>query len=125
MFFRVVRPVLLMECVLVRAKDEADAARKVAEGKGHRFYERGREPALKMENMKIEPEPDLTPGEGEKVFVITKQEDHRSHTLIVAKDGEEALEKVKSGEDDGYDIEPTEYVDGGDSNDWGVEELQD
>lgn len=121
--FRVVRPVLVMECVLVRAKDEADAARKVAEGKGYRFYERGREPALKMENMKIEAEPDLTPGEGEKVFVITKQEDHRSRTLIVAKDGEEALEKVKDG--DGYDLEPSECVDTGDSNDWGSEELQD
>lgn len=120
--FRVVRPVMLMECVLVRAKDEADAARKVAEDKGLRFYERGREPALKMENMKIEPEPDLTPGEGERVFVITKQEDHRSRTLIVAKDGEEALEKVKEGE--GYDLEPSEYVETGDSNDWGSEELQ-
>jgi len=113
---------MLMECVLVRAKDEADAARKVAEDKGLRFYERGREPALKMENMKIEPEPDLTPGEGERVFVITKQEDHRSRTLIVAKDGEEALEKVKEGE--GYDLEPSEYVETGDSNDWGSEELQ-
>lgn len=120
--FRVVRPVMLMECVLVRAKDEADAARRVADGKGLRFYERGREPALKMENMKIEPEPDLNPGEGEKVFVITKQEDHRSRTLIVAKDGEEALKKVKEGE--GYDLEPSEYVETGDSNDWGSEELQ-
>lgn len=120
--FRVVRPVLLMECVLVQAKDAADAARKAADGKGHRFYERGREPALKMENMQIEPEPDLTPGEGEKIFVITKQEDHRSRTLIVAKDGEEALEKVKEGE--GYDLEPSEYVDSGDSNDWGCEELK-
>jgi hypothetical protein len=75
-----------------------------------------------MENMKIEPEPDLNPGEGEKVFVITKQEDHRSRTLIVAKDGEEALKKVKEGE--GYDLEPSEYVETGDSNDWGSEELQ-
>ena len=120
--FRVVRPVLLMECVLVRAKDKADAARKVAEDKGLRFYERGREPALKMENMQIELEEDLNPGEGEKVFVITKQEDHRSRTLIVAKDGEGALEKVKNGE--GYDLEPSEYVETGDSNDWGSEELQ-
>ncbi len=121
--FRVVRPVMLMECVLVRAKDDADAARKVADGKGFRFYERGREPALKMENMKIEHEEDLTPGKDEKVFVITKQEDHISRTLIVAKDGEEALDKVKGGE--GYDLEPSEYVDTGDSNDWGSEELQD
>lgn len=121
--FRVVRPVMLMECVLVRAKDDVDAARKVADGKGFRFYERGREPALKMENMKIEHEEDLTPGKDEKVFVITKQEDHISRTLIVAKDGEEALDKVKGGE--GYDLEPSEYVDTGDSNDWGSEELQD
>lgn len=121
--FRVVRPVMLMECVLVRAKDDADAARKVADGKGFRFYERGREPTLKMENMKIEHEEDLTPGKDEKVFVITKQEEHRSRTLIVAKDGEEALDKVKGGE--GYDLEPSEYADTGDSNDWGSEELQD
>lgn len=121
--FRVVRPVLLMECVLVQAKNATEAARMVTEGKGHRFYERGREPAQKMENLKVEPEPDLTPGEGEKVFVITKQEDHRSRTLIVAKDGEDALEKVKEGE--GFELEGTEYVDTGDSNDWGSEVLRD
>jgi hypothetical protein len=115
--FRVIRPVMLMECILVQAKDEADAARKVADGKGHRFYERGREPALKMENMKIEPQPDLDPAPGEKVFIITKQEDHRSHTLIVATDGEDAIEKVKDG--DGFELDGTEYVDTGDSNDWG------
>jgi len=121
--FRVVRPVMLMECVLVRAKDKADAARKVVKGEGLRFYEQGREPAQKMENMQIEPEEGLNPGEGEKVFVITKQEDHRSRTLIVAKDGEAALEKVKEGE--GFELDGTEYVDTGDSNDWGSEELQD
>lgn len=121
--FRVVRPVMLMECVLVQANNDVEAARLVAEGKGHLFYERGRESALKMENMKIEPEIDLTPDKGEKIFVITKQEEHRTRTLIVAKDGEEALEKVKGGE--GYDLEPSEYLDSGDSNDWGSEELRD
>lgn len=120
--FRVVRPVLLMECVLVQAENATEAARKVINGKGHRFYERGREPTLKMENLKVEPELDLTPGEGESIFVITKQEDYRSRTLIVAKDGEEALEKVKEGE--GFELEETEYVDTGDSNDWGSEEFR-
>jgi hypothetical protein len=41
----------------------------------------------------------------------------------VAKDGEAALEKVKEGE--GFELDGTEYVDTGDSNDWGSEELQD
>lgn len=120
--FRVVRPVMLMECVLVQAKDAADAARKVAEDKGYRFYERGRESAQKMENMKIEIEPDLATDQGKKIFVITKPEDHRCRTLIAAKDSEDAIERVKDGE--GFDLEPTEYVNTRDPLEWGSEELK-
>jgi hypothetical protein len=113
---------LVKECVLVQAANEADAARKVAAGEGHCFCEESREIDSDAENMEVEFMPPLTPGEGERVFVVTKQENHRSHTLIVAKNGEEALEKVKSSR--GFDIERSEYVDTDASDGWKAKELE-
>jgi hypothetical protein len=114
--FRVVRPVMLMECILVKAKDESDAARRVIQGQGFLFYERSREPSLQVENMKIEEELDLDTSKGGSVFEITKPEDHRSRTLIRAKDEGEALDKAKYGF--GFRLEESEYVQTGDVKNW-------
>jgi len=119
--YRVVRPVLLMEAVIVRAKDSKEAAQKVAAGDGFRFYERGREASTKIENMTVEEDKSLNPGKDEKIFSVLKEESYRSRTLIVAKSEENAIEQVKEG--DGHELHDIEYRDTNDSNDWTAEEV--
>lgn len=115
-FFILGRQRLVTESIIVEAATEAEAKAKIYNGKGRLFNVV--EGDVVNGTTVILPYDGLDCEEGEQVFEVVVSESHRQTVLVVAKDPDEAKEKVREG--DGDFLHGTEQVDTGDSSDWTV-----
>jgi len=122
-FFHIGRQRTVTETYLVEASSEAEA-RAIANDEDRLRQER----LMNLDmgspiqgSVVVMPYNDLTCEEGEQVFDVEVEERHNQSVLIVAKNKDEAVEKVLEGEGD-Y-LHKTKYSETSESSQWTVRDL--
>lgn len=113
-FFLVGRQRLVTESILVEAATAAEAQANIDKG---RLFDVVNGAVVEGSTVAL-PYDGLDCKEGEQVFEVAVSESHRQTVLIVAKDPEEAIEKVREGEGDF--LHGSECVDTTDASVWTV-----